>query len=73
MEEIAPLVSIEKQMKSIVACTMSLLSASTLPVSVSRGLYHYNVLVCYNAAEPLVGVRRIWHIEPVMSYNTPNT
>lgn len=71
MEEIAPLVSIEKQMKSIIACTMSLLSASTLPVSVSRGLYHYNVLVCYNTAEPLV--RRIWHFEPVMSYNTPNT
>ena len=35
MEEIAPLVSIERQMKSIVACTMSLLSASTLPVDVS--------------------------------------
>ncbi|XP_076096104.1 inositol 1,4,5-trisphosphate-gated calcium channel ITPR3-like isoform X9 [Mytilus galloprovincialis] len=36
MEEIAPLVSIERQMKSIVACTMSLLSASTLPVNEMR-------------------------------------
>ncbi|CAC5372100.1 unnamed protein product [Mytilus coruscus] len=36
MEEIAPLVSIERQMKSIVACTMSLLSASTLPVDEMR-------------------------------------
>uniref|UniRef100_K1PW09 Uncharacterized protein n=1 Tax=Magallana gigas TaxID=29159 RepID=K1PW09_MAGGI len=35
LEVVAPLVSIERQMKNLVACMTSLLSASTLPVDVS--------------------------------------
>lgn len=39
MEVIAPLISIERQMKNLVSCMTSLLSASTLPVRVcKRGL-----------------------------------
>lgn len=36
MEVIAPLISIERQMKNLVSCMTSLLSASTLPVRVCK-------------------------------------
>uniref|UniRef100_K1QLV5 Inositol 1,4,5-trisphosphate receptor n=1 Tax=Magallana gigas TaxID=29159 RepID=K1QLV5_MAGGI len=50
MEVIAPLISIERQMKNLVSCMTSLLSASTLPVrlkaieDVQNALNHYNVV-----------------------------
>ena len=44
MEVVAPLISNEKQMKNIVTSMTTLLSASTLPVSVSMPCYHQDFM-----------------------------